>query len=305
MSEETRLLVVDRDNGRLDRYLQQSNPDMTRSQLQRFIRQGLVSVNGRVQRASYEVRSGDAIRLLIPPPPPTDVLPEAIPLAVVYQDQQVLVVDKPAGLTVHPAPGHPSHTLVNAVLALCPDLQGVGDLQRPGIVHRLDKDTSGLMVVAKTHPAHASLSRQMKERQVKKGYLALVHGHLRDTEGVIDAPIARHPRHRKKMAVVAGGRSAITRYRVMHTVEDCTLVDVRPETGRTHQVRVHFASIGHPLVGDATYGRRSPLLGRHFLHAHYLGFYLPTAHQWREFTSDLPADLRAALEALQRLTATL
>lgn len=291
-------MVADRDGGRLDRYLQQGNPDLTRSQLQRFIQQGLVSVNGRVRRASYSVCRGDAIRLCIPPPQPTEVLPEQIPLAVVYQDQQVLVVDKPAGLTVHPAPGHPSHTLVNAVLALCPDLRSVGDQQRPGIVHRLDKDTSGLMVVAKTHQAHASLSRQMKERQIKKGYLALVHGRLVEGEGVIDAPIARHPRYRKKMAVVAGGRVAVTHYCMVRNVGRYTLVDVRPETGRTHQVRVHFASIGHPLVGDTTYGRRSPLLGRHFLHARYLGFYLPPDHQWREFTSPLPPDLQATLEAI-------
>jgi 23S rRNA pseudouridine1911/1915/1917 synthase len=217
----------------------------------------------------------------------------------VYQDDELLVLDKPAGLTVHPAPGHPSGTLVNALLAICPDLRGIGDRVRPGIVHRLDKDTSGLMVVAKSHRAHLSLSRQIKERKVKKGYLALVSGELKPREGVIDAPIARNPRDRKRMAVVAGGREARTRYKVLRSNGEYSLVEAFPETGRTHQVRVHFASLGHPLVGDHVYGKRSAFLGRQFLHAHLLGFSHPDTGEWREFTSPLPPDLQLALDMVE------
>ena len=209
------------------------------------------------------------------------------------------MVDKPAGLTVHPAPGHPSGTLVNALLAVVPDLKGIGGELRPGIVHRLDKETSGLMVVAKTHQAHLELSRQIKERQVEKGYLALASGVVTPSEGVIDAPIGRNPRHRKKMAVVAGGRAARTRYKVLRSSDRYSLVEVMLETGRTHQIRVHFASLGRPLVGDRVYGNRSPLINRQFLHAHLLGFTHPETGEWRQFTSPLPADLRAVLDMIE------
>ena len=237
--------------------------------------------------------------MTVPPPRPVSVEPEPIPLKLVYSDAHLLVVDKPAGLTVHPAPGHPSGTLVNALLALCPDLKGVGGELRPGIVHRLDKDTSGLMVVAKTSEAHLALSRQIKERRVRKGYLALVTGKLQPAEGIIDAPVGRDTRNRKRMAIVGSGREARTRYRVLRSSESYSLVEAFPETGRTHQIRVHLASLGHPLVGDHVYGKRSALVGRQFLHAHILGFRHPATGGWKEFTSPLPADLEEALSMVE------
>ena len=188
-----------------------------------------------------------------------------------------MVIDKPAGLSVHPGPGHPDRTLVNALLARCPDIQGIGGAIRPGIVHRLDKDTSGLMVVAKTHGAHRELSDQIRARLVTKGYLALATGTPSAPGGEIDAPIARDPRHRKRMAVVLGGRGSRTHYRVLEGFSGYTLLEIYPETGRTHQIRVHLAYLGHPLLGDQVYGRPSPLLSRHFLHAFHLGFQHPAS----------------------------
>jgi 23S rRNA pseudouridine1911/1915/1917 synthase len=222
-----------------------------------------------------------------------------MPLSIVYDDDHMLVVDKPAGLTVHPAPGHPSRTLVNALLAIYPNLPGIGGQRRPGIVHRLDKDSSGLMMVAKTEDAHRHLSTQLKNRQVRKGYLALATGRLTPRERVIDAPIARDPRHRKRMAVIPGGREASTPYKVRRYLKGFTLVEVRPKTGRTHQIRVHLASLGHPLLGDALYGGRNPLLSRHFLHAYLLGFQHPDTNQWMEITAPLPEELEKLSEETQ------
>jgi len=292
-------LTASRSGERLDLLLVREADGLTRSQIKRLIQGGRVLVNDMPCRPGQQVRAGDRVSLVVPPPRPVAIEPEEIPLSVVYQDAHLLVVDKPAGLTVHPAPGHPSGTLVNALLAVVPDLKGIGGELRPGIVHRLDKETSGLMVVAKTHQAHLELSRQIKERQVEKGYLALVSGVVTPSEGVIDAPIGRNPRHRKKMAVVAGGRAARTRYKVLRSSDRYSLVEVMLETGRTHQIRVHFASLSRPLVGDRVYGNRSPLLRRQFLHAHLLGFTHPETGEWRQFTSPLPADLRAALDMIE------
>ena len=208
-----------------------------------------------------------------------------------------MVVDKPAGLTVHPAPGHPSHTLVNGLLALCPDLKGIGGELRPGIVHRLDKDTSGLMVVAKSSSAHLSLSKQIKDRAVRKGYLALAQGRVQSPDGIIEGRVGRDPRNRKRMGVVQDGREASTRYKVLQCYDDCSLLEVFPKTGRTHQIRVHFASIGHPLVGDALYGGKTLLLSRQFLHAHLLGFRHPATDEYLGFTSPLPPELRTMIES--------
>jgi len=220
-------------------------------------------------------------------------------LNVIFEDRDLIVVDKPAGLTVHPAPGHPDKTLVNAILALCPDLEGIGNAVRPGIVHRLDKDTSGLIVVAKNEKAHTCLAGQFKERRVVKSYKALVHGRLEPPEAVVDAPIGRHPVHRKRMAVVTTGRAAITRYRVVLYLPGYSLVEVSPSTGRTHQIRVHLAALGHPLAGDSTYGKRHPRLDRHFLHAHYLEFRLPSTGESMELSSVLPGDLQGFLDELR------
>ena len=291
---------------RLDVFLARAVPTLTRSRLKRLTDMGYVLLNGSVPKPSARLQAGDRILLTVPPPRPVALAPEAIPLEVVYQDDEFLVVDKPAGLTVHPAPGHPSHTLVNALLAICEDLKGIGGEIRPGIVHRLDKDTSGLMMVAKTEQAHHSLSSQIKDRKVHKGYMALARGEVAPSEGTIQAPIGRDLRNRKRMAVVAGGRQASTAYRVLRCYqrdgESYSLLEVFPETGRTHQIRVHFASKGHPLTGDAVYGPRrrdgAVSLGRQFLHAHVLGFCHPTGGEYLEFNSPLPGDLQAVLQEL-------
>jgi 23S rRNA pseudouridine1911/1915/1917 synthase len=294
-------LTADRGGERLDAFIARRRPELSRSHARRLIDEGLVSVNGRQAKPSERVTSGLSVIVTVPPPERIDLAPEAIPLTIIYQDGDIIVLDKPAGLTVHPAPGHPSGTLVNALLAACPDLQGIAGTLRPGIVHRLDKDTSGLMVVAKNDRAQRALQRQLKEREVRKTYLALVKGVPAPREGTIEAPIGRHPKNRKKMAVVADGREATTRYRVREEIAggQYSLLEVEPVTGRTHQIRVHLAAIGHPVVGDATYGRLSQAVGRQFLHAHKLAFAMPLGGRTVEFESPLPADLREALSRLR------
>ena len=293
-------LVSTADSCRLDRFLAGQDLGLSRARLQRLIREGWVTLNGGPSKASAVVKRGDRVSLRIPPPRPLTLTPENIPICIVYDDAHLVVVDKPAGLTVHPAPGHASGTLVNALLALYPNLPGIGGWQRPGIVHRLDKDTSGLMVVAKTDEAHHGLSDQIQGRRIRKRYMALVNGLVTNDEGVIDAPIGRDPRHRKRMAVVEGGRSSQTRYAVVKRYDSSTIVEVFPTTGRTHQIRVHFASLGHPLVGDALYGGRSDLLARQFLHAHLLGFEHPHSGECVGFRSPLPPDLKETLDALEQ-----
>ena len=294
-------LQADRGGERLDAFVARRLPQLSRSHARRLIDTGLVTMDLRHCKPSERVPAGAAVRVIIPPPEETALTPEAIPLTVLYQDNDIIVVDKPASLTVHPAPGHPSGTLVNALLAVTPDLRGISGTLRPGIVHRLDKDTSGLMVVAKNDRAMRSLQRQLKDRSVRKTYLALVHGVLSPREGTIEAPIGRHPKNRKKMAVVAGGRESVTKYRLREEIAGgrFALLEVQPVTGRTHQIRVHMAAIGHPIVGDAVYGRKSQVIGRQFLHAWKLGFQMPVGGREVEFESPLPADLREALERLR------
>jgi len=292
-------LAADRAGERLDVFLARRCPELSRSHARHLIDEGLVTVDARQGKPSQRLATGERVVAHIPPPERLELVPEAIPLTIVYQDADIMVVDKPAGLAVHPAPGHPSGTLVNAILALCPELRGISGTLRPGIVHRLDKDTSGLIVVAKNDRAQRELARQLKEREVVKTYLALVQGAPRPPEGTIEAPIGRHPKNRKKMAVVAGGRDAQTRYRLREELGPYALLEVQPVTGRTHQIRVHLAAIGHPVVGDPTYGRRSALVGRQFLHAWRLAFALPSSKRSVEFESPLPLDLRAALETIR------
>ncbi len=289
--------IVARPGERLDKYIAEQCL-ISRSYAQKLIDDGQVAVNGHAAKASQKLNAGDNIVVSMPPPSPISLAPEDIPLKVIYEDKDLIVVDKPAGLLVHPAAGQHTGTLVNAILARCPDLGEINGSIRPGIVHRLDKDTSGLMMVAKNEAAQRSLSRQIKQRSIKKGYLALVLGHLTPEHGAIDAPIGRHPKDRKKMAVVSGGREARTEYRVLKYFDDYTLVEAMPETGRTHQIRVHFAAIGHPIFGDHVYGKRSPLLGRQFLHAHRLGFKLPSSGEFVEFGAELPPDLEEVLKQL-------
>ena len=294
-------LIVDRDARRLDRFVADRVPDLSRSRLHRLIAQGNLTVDGVETKPATRLRGGQRVTVTIPDPVESHLKPQDMALDVVYQDEDILVIDKPAGLTVHPGPGHPDETLANAVLAMCPDLQDIGGTLRPGIVHRLDKDTSGLIVVAKNERAQSLLSEQIRARGLTKGYLALTHGRLSQREAVIDAAIGRDRSNRKRMAIVSGGKEAVTRYRVERYYKANSLVEVRPTTGRTHQVRVHFASIGHPLVGDSTYGTRHPGLERHFLHAHLLGFLLPSTGEYAEFTSPLPVELQEFLESLRPL----
>ena len=296
----TRCFTAAANAARLDRFLTALQPDLTRSRIHALIAEGMVTLNGKPTRPAQKVQAGDRVALTLPPARAAAIAAQPIPLSVIYQDAELLVVDKPAGLPVHPGPGHPDGTLVNGLLAHCPDIQAIGGVTRPGIVHRLDRNTSGLLVVAKTERAHHSLSGQLKARQVRKGYLGLALGRLAPPEGLIDAPIGRHPRHRKRMAVVAGGRAARTRYRVKKTIGGCSLLKLCPETGRTHQLRVHLASLGHPLYGDAVYGKASPLLPRHFLHASILGFRHPVSGQWLQLRSQLPPELEDLLSALGR-----
>jgi 23S rRNA pseudouridine1911/1915/1917 synthase len=290
-------LVVSEPGVRLDRWVAEKCPDLSRAQAQKLVSDGLVTVNDQVAKAGLRLSAGDRVVVTLPPPPGDSLLPESIPLNIVYEDDDLLVVDKPAGLTVHPAPGHPGHTLINAILSHVPNLPQADDLRRPGVVHRLDKDASGLMVVAKNGRAQLNLVSQFKARSVVKAYLVLVRGQLTPDDGVIEAPIGRDPRNRKRMAVVADGegREARTRYHVVRHIGDDTLIEVRPETGRTHQIRVHLAAIGHPVFGDKVYGSRSDRLPRLFLHACRLGFKLPATGEYREFTSNLPPDLEQVL----------
>jgi 23S rRNA pseudouridine1911/1915/1917 synthase len=280
---------------RLDKYLAQVLPQFSRAYLQKLIEQGYVLANGQRAKASQKLSKNDRIKVELPPVPGRP-LAEPIPLAIIYEDEDVLVIDKPAGLTVHPAPGHPSHTLVNAVLAHCPGLTTSNELMRPGIVHRLDKDTSGLIVIAKNDLAREYLTAQFKSRTVTKGYLVLVKGRLCPEQGIIEAPIGRHPHSRRKMAIIETGKEATTQYQVRKYLDTYTLVEVTPLTGRTHQIRVHMSAIGCPVVGDPIYGIKSAHLNRQFIHAYRLGFRLSSTKQYKEFTSPLPVDLEQALD---------
>ncbi len=286
--------------GRLDQFLAAQGLGLTRSRLHALIEEGQVQLNGSWAKPAQRLRAGDQVSLTVPPPRELDLIPQDIPISLVYQDDQLIVLDKPAGLSVHPGPGHPDGTLVNALLARCSDIRGIGGAIRPGIVHRLDKDTSGLMVVAKTDQAHQSLSQQIKDRQATKGYLAVATGGLTPSQGTIEAPIGRDPRNRKRMAVVPGGRAARTHYRVIHNYTGCQLVELYLESGRTHQIRVHLAHLGHALLGDRLYGRGSPLVQRHFLHAHHLGFAHPRSGEPVEFRCGLPQDLQQAVQILEQ-----
>jgi 23S rRNA pseudouridine1911/1915/1917 synthase len=301
MTTETQEFSVLKTGLRLDQFLAFCCPGMTRSRLANLIRDGFGTINGYPARPSQKVRSGDVVTLTIPPAVPLDLEPEDIPISILYEDDDLMVVDKPWGLTVHPAPGHPSHTLVNALLALRPNLSGIGGVQRPGIVHRLDKDTSGLMLVAKNDAAHNLLAGQLQKKLIHKRYLALVWGSPKPASGVIDGAIARDPRNRKRMAVVADGRASITNYATLEVFSEVSLVEARPVTGRTHQIRVHLTSIGHPLVGDALYSnKKTGLVERQFLHAETLEFQLPSTRKTMAVTAPLPPDLQGALEILRK-----
>lgn len=291
-------LEVETSGLRVDQYLSGRGIIASRSYAQKLIREGHILINERTAKASFRLSKGDRIRLPVPSAIEEGPIEEAIPLKVVFEDENMIVIDKPAGMVAHPAAGHATGTLVNALLSHCPDLADTGNPLRPGIVHRLDKDTSGLMMVAKNQEAYLYLRKQFEEGKVAKTYLALIEGNVDPEHGAIEASIGRDPRNRKRMAVVKDGRAAMTEYRVVQHFRGYTLVEAMPRTGRTHQIRVHFAAIGHPVVGDGVYGRRSSLLGRQFLHSTRLGLQLPGTREYAEFNSDLPDDLKGVLVQL-------
>jgi len=290
--------IADKQGTRLDKYVVDKCPELSRTQAQKLIGSGYITVNDRVAKAGLKLDIGDRVNIIIPFTPPNSLSPEVIPLNIIYEDDDLLVVDKPAGLAIHPAPGHPSHTLVNAILSHFPRLADISDSLRPGIVHRLDKDASGVMLVAKNNAAQLNLIDQFKARSVVKAYMVLVRGHLTPENGVIEAPIGRDPGNRKRMAVVAEGKEARTQYHVARYIGNYSLLEVKTETGRTHQIRVHLSAIGYPVVSDTTYGAKSAFLSRSFIHACRLGFHLPSTGEYVEFTSELPPDLVQALKAI-------
>jgi len=285
---------------RLDVVVAVRCPEYSRSRVATLAGRGQVLVDGRPQKPAFRLRAGQRVRVLAPPHDPLGVGPEPIPLRIVREDADILVVDKPAGMTVHPAPGHPQGTLVNAVLAHVPELSGIAGSLRPGIVHRLDKDTSGLLVIAKTDAAYRSLVSQLRARAVTRAYLALVRGTVRSDREKITAPIGRHPVHRTRMAVVPRGRPAVTHVTVVERLGGATLVECRLETGRTHQIRVHLRHLGHPVLGDPVYGGAPGGIARQALHAARLEFTHPRTGERIVCTAPLPEDFARLLDTLRR-----
>ncbi len=304
MGEKTTFTVGLAESGeRLDKFLTKRLGDKTRSYIRNIILTGNVQINGICPgKPGIKLKEGQKVVIAIPPVREMAITAEKIPLDIIYEDSDLAVINKPQGMVVHPAPGHFSHTLVNALLYHCRDLSGINGVLRPGIVHRLDKDTSGLLLAAKNDAAHLSLSKQLKRRQVKREYLALVKGQLSTSKGIIEAPLGRHPRQRTKMAVVgSSGRQAVTHYRTLEEFNESSLISVRLETGRTHQIRVHMAYIGHPVLGDPLYGKEKDKcsLPGQALHSFRLGFFHPATDKWLEFQAEPPLAFRELLEKLR------
>ncbi|GGB45314.1 RluA family pseudouridine synthase [Virgibacillus dakarensis] len=302
MTEQQYEVQREQNKIRIDKLLAEINPENSRSQVQTWINQGLVAVNDNIVKANYKCQSGDRVTWSIPESMSLSVTPEDIPLDIVYEDRDVIVVNKPRGMVVHPSAGHASGTLVNALLFHCHDLSGINGVERPGIVHRIDKDTSGLLVVAKNDQAHASLVEQLQAKDVERKYEAIVHGVIEHDKGLIDAPIARDPKDRQKMGIVEQGKPAVTHFTVLQRFEHFTHVECRLETGRTHQIRVHMKYIGFPLVGDPKYGPKKTLdIGGQALHAKVLGFTHPRTKNWMHFTSEAPTVFRDLLKQIKKM----
>lgn len=289
---------------RIDRCMSEKCPQLSRSYIQKLLKDGRICVNGRPVKANYKVQERDQILLSLPELKDPDILPEEIPLDILYEDEDVLVVNKPKDMVVHPSAGHTEGTLVNAVLAHCKgNLSGINGVMRPGIVHRIDKDTTGALLICKNDEAHRDLAEQLKEHTIRRRYRAIVAGNLKEDEGTVDAPIGRHPVDRKKMAINhKNGKEAVTHYRVLERFGNATYIECRLETGRTHQIRVHMSSLGHPLLGDETYGpSKNPYhLQGQALHAMILGFVHPRTGVYMEFTAPLPEYFLKLLDKLRK-----
>ena len=291
---------------RIDKYLAESLPDISRSYLQKLFRDGEIRMNGKAVKASAKTLAGAEIVFAIPEPEEPEILPEDIPLDILYEDSDVILINKPKDMVVHPAAGHYTGTLVNGLMYHCREgLSGINGVLRPGIVHRIDKDTTGVLVVCKNDRAHNGLAEQLAEHSITRKYRAIVCGNLKEDEGTVDAPLGRHPQDRKKMAIVrSGGKRAVTHYRVLERFGKYTYIECQLETGRTHQIRVHMASLGHPLLGDEVYGRgKSPFkLEGQTLHAMVLGFIHPTTGEYMEFQAPLPEYFESLLEKLRKMS---
>ncbi len=308
MKKTAYIVGPDAGSERLDSFISLKTCGLSRSYVQKLIRQGLVAVNTKIEKVSYKVKKGDCIDLIIPDEPENILIPEDIPLDVIYEDEYIIVINKPSQTVVHPAAGHKSGTLINALLFKCGKLASIGAPLRPGVVHRLDKDTSGIIVVAKDDAAYLNLCKQFRERKVEKYYLALLYGSLRKDRGEISAAIGRAVSDRKKMSTkTRKGREAVTQFEVLKRFKTATMVKVRIITGRTHQIRVHFSASGHPVLGDKTYGKKTNInfaqkiihFNRQMLHAYCLKFKHPINGQTLEFTAPMPEDMRKAIEELE------
>lgn len=299
MSTETRIWIADEASARVDSYLAFIT-EYTRSQIQKWIKNGALMVNGNQAKANTPIKNGDVLKLTIPETEQMNVIPQDIPIDIIYEDEDICVINKPKGLVVHPAPGNPDGTLVNALLFHFSNLSSIGGSTRPGIVHRIDKDTSGLLVVAKNDFAHERLAKQFADHSAHRTYLCLVHGNLKEDFGTINAPIGRHPTDRKKMAVVQDGRNAVTHWKVIARYGEMTFLRVSLETGRTHQIRVHMAYIKHPIVGDPLYGTKAPKLGldSQALHGYRLDLCHPVTEKTMTFFASIPEDMTTALKRL-------
>jgi len=288
---------------RIDKFITSQNEEWSRSQVQGWLKENLVTVNNEQVKSNYKVKTGDEISITIPEAKEYEVIPENIPLDVYYEDSDVIVVNKPRGMVVHPAVGHETGTLVNALMYHCKDLSGINGILRPGIVHRIDKDTSGLLMVAKNDLAHEKLAEQLKAKTTVRKYIAIVHGVIQHEEGTIDAPIGRDKSDRQSMTVTdENSREAVTHFKVIERFDNFTLLECQLETGRTHQIRVHMKYIGHPLAGDPKYGPRKTLdLDGQALHAAILGFQHPRTNEYMEFEAPIPAIMEETLEDLRRI----
>ena len=294
-------IIVKESNERLDSYISKECKELSRTMIQKLIEDGEVLVNGKIKKASYKVSLNEQIEINIPEPKETDILAQNIPVDIIYEDKDILVVNKPKGLVVHPANGNLDGTLVNAVMAICKDsLSGIGGKIRPGIVHRLDKDTSGILIIAKNDKSHINLSNQIKNREVKKIYIALVRGVVNEDEATINMPIGRSMKDRKKMAVRKDGKNAITHFKVLKRYKTCTLLQLKIDTGRTHQIRVHMAEIGHPVIGDEVYsnGKNEFGIKGQMLHAKSLDFTHPTTGQKMHLEAELPEYFKNIIKKL-------